>query len=127
MANNVDLDDMILEIISDLRKDRGHALNFLQDLEASLGTKNEHVTLGPIAVQYLGKAQKSADQMIKLIEILKKYAEEEDDFGDFSGMLAENSDETSGGALSKKKDFDFSSDSMKSILDGDEGTEEEEE
>ncbi len=126
MAKNVDLDDMILEIISDLRKDRGHALNFLQDLEASLGTKNEHVTLGPIAVQYLGKAQKSADQMIKLIEILKKYAEEEDDFGDFSGILSENSDESDGGLTSKKKDFDFSSENVKSLLDEEEIEEEEE-
>lgn len=115
MAKNVDIDDMIIEIISDLRKDRGHALNFLKDLEASLATKNEHVTLGPIAVQYLGKAQKSADQMIKLIEILKKYAEEEDDFGDLSNLISENSDESSG--LKNKKDFDFSSDDVKSLLD----------
>lgn len=125
MAKNVDIDDMILEIISDLRKDRGHALNFLKDLEAALGTKNEHVTLGPIAVQYLGKAQKSADQMIKLIEILKKYKEEEDDFADLSVMMSENSDESSS-AFGKKKDFDFASDDVKSILD-DESEEEEEE
>lgn len=116
MAKNVDLDDMILEIISDLRKDRGHALNFLKDLEASLGTKNEHVTLGPIAVQYLGKAQKSADQMIKLIEVLKKYKEEEDEFADLSMMMSENSDESEG-AFGSKKDFDFASDDVKSILD----------
>lgn len=116
MANNIDLDDMILEIISDLKKDRGHALCLLKDLESALGTKNEHVTLGPIAVQYLGKAQKSADQMIKLIEILKKYKEEEDEFSDLSSLMTDNSDESSNN-FSMKKDFNFSSDEVKSILD----------
>lgn len=110
MGNHIDIDDMIVEIISDLKKDRNHALLLLQDLEAALSGKNEHVTLGPIAVQYLGKAQKSADQMIKLIEILKKYREEDDEMGDLSGLISDQSDE--GGSL---KNFDFNQ--SKSILD----------
>lgn len=112
MSNHIDIDDMIVEIISDLKKDRNHALSLLQDLEIALSGKNEHVTLGPIAVQYLGKAQKSADQMIKLIEILKKYREEGDDMGDLSGMISDQSNEES-----SIRNFDFKE--SKSILDED--------
>ncbi len=91
-----DINHLILETIMDLKRDRTQALRLLEQAEESITSKIEHVTIGPIAVQYLGKAQKSADQMIKLIELLKKYQDEENasSFSDLSQLISENSDET---------------------------------
>lgn len=90
------INDLIMETIMDLKRDRTQALRLLEQAEDSISSKNEHVTIGPIAVQYLGKAQKSADQMIKLIELLKKYQDDEaqNTMSDLSSLISENSDET---------------------------------
>lgn len=86
---------MILEAIQDLKTDRKSALEFLEDLKNQMSKPEEHVIMGPIAVQYLGKAQKASDQIIKLIEVLKKSELEQSDEEMFSNLLGDDANEDS--------------------------------
>lgn len=89
----IDVDEMILEAIQDLKTDRKSALEFLEDLKNQMSKPEEHVIMGPIAVQYLGKAQKASDQIIKLIEVLKKSELEQSDEEMFSNLLGDDANE----------------------------------
>lgn len=91
----IDVDEMILEAIQDLKTDRKSALEFLEDLKNQMSKPEEHVIMGPIAVQYLGKAQKASDQIIKLIEVLKKSELEQSDEEMFSNLLGDDANEDS--------------------------------
>jgi hypothetical protein len=96
MSKNIDVDEMILEVIDQIKDGREIASKFLEDLETALAqSKESHMTLGPIATQYMSKVQKSDDQIIKLIDILKrsidKQREEHIDFDNLIGNSANDS------------------------------------
>lgn len=96
MSDNIDVEEMILHVIDQIKDGRDIASKFLEDLESALsGNKESHMTLGPIATQYMSKVQKSDDQIIKLIDILKrsqdKKREETVSFGNIIGASANDS------------------------------------
>jgi hypothetical protein len=70
--NSEKLDKLLEEAIANTHEDRMKAMECLTDIIKNMDTGDKHPIYGPIAVQYLGKMNKSTDQVIKLIDLLIK-------------------------------------------------------
>ena len=74
-------EQLIEKAIENINKDRESAEELLQDVAAHIGQqKDRYSNVGLVAAKYLETLQRSNEQLVKLISIMKKSSEEE--YGD---------------------------------------------
>ncbi|MAH43738.1 hypothetical protein CL614_08540 [archaeon] len=77
------LEDLIEEALKNIRKDRGNANVALVDIMKYLmKTERSHMDLGQQFTKYTEISQKSNDQLIKVLSIMKKGDKDFDGFAD---------------------------------------------
>ena len=85
-------DEMLEQVIQNAQEDRAKAKELLEDLLKGITMPDMHVTHGDIAQKYLGKMNKSTDQILRAFEIMKKAESAVDSSVDFKSILDEESD-----------------------------------
>jgi hypothetical protein len=77
---SIEVVDLINEVISKINEDRETARQFLDSLSSEMAEKEDHAIFGDVANKYMKSLHKTTDQMTKLIELVLKYREEEEEF-----------------------------------------------
>jgi hypothetical protein len=74
-------DELILQAIENINKDREAAQELLEDVAQYIGQQQDrYATTGMVAAKYLETLQRSNEQLVKLIGLMKK--SDEDKYGD---------------------------------------------
>lgn len=82
-------DELIEKAIENIEKDRDSAEELLQDVAQYIGQQQDrYATTGMVAAKYLETLQRSNEQLVKLISLMKKT--EEDKYGDLDSSDKEN-------------------------------------
>lgn len=89
MKKKLSRDELIEVAISNINQDRESANELLQDVAQHIGQqKDRYATVGMVAAKYLETLQRSNEQLVKLISLMKKGAE--DKYGDLNPADKEN-------------------------------------
>lgn len=83
MADKLDIEETIAQVLEQANEDRQTAKEFLTNLKKSFvdgkNAREIHATLGDTATKYMKAMNKSTDQMIKLVEISLRHSEEKEE------------------------------------------------
>lgn len=83
MKSKKSRDQLIQTAIDNINQDREAANELLQDVASYIGQqKDRYSTAGMVAAKYLETLQRSNEQLVKLISLMKKT--EEDKYGDLN-------------------------------------------
>jgi hypothetical protein len=89
MKNKLSREELIQVAIQNINQDREAAQELLQDVSAHIGQqKDRYATVGVVAAKYLETLQRSNEQLVKLISLMKKG--QEDKYGDLNPSDKEN-------------------------------------
>jgi parvulin-like peptidyl-prolyl isomerase len=76
-------DELINQAIENINKDREAAQELLEDVAQYIGQQQDrYATTGMVAAKYLETLQRSNEQLVKLISLMKKT--DEDKYGDLN-------------------------------------------
>jgi len=76
-------DELINQAIENINKDREAAQELLEDVAQYIGQQQDrYATTGMVAAKYLETLQRSNEQLVKLISLMKK--SDEDKYGDLN-------------------------------------------
>ena len=76
-------DELIKQAIENINKDREAAQELLEDVAQYIGQQQDrYATTGMVAAKYLETLQRSNEQLVKLISLMKK--SDEDKYGDLN-------------------------------------------
>ena len=82
-------DNLIQQAIENINKDREAAKELLEDVSQYIGQQQDrYATTGMVAAKYLETLQRSNEQLVKLIGLMKKT--DEDKYGDLNKEDKEN-------------------------------------
>jgi parvulin-like peptidyl-prolyl isomerase len=82
-------DQLIQQAIENINKDREAAQELLEDVAQYIGQQQDrYATTGMVAAKYLETLQRSNEQLVKLIGLMKK--SDEDKYGDLNKQDKEN-------------------------------------
>ena len=82
-------DQLIQQAIENINKDREAAQELLEDVAQYIGQQQDrYATTGMVAAKYLETLQRSNEQLVKLIGLMKKG--DEDKYGDLNKQDKEN-------------------------------------
>jgi predicted TIM-barrel fold metal-dependent hydrolase len=82
-------DELIQQAISNINEDRAAAKELLEDVAQYIGQQQDrYATSGMVAAKYLETLQRSNEQLVKLIGLMKKV--DEDKYGDLNKADKEN-------------------------------------
>jgi hypothetical protein len=82
-------DQLIHQAIENINKDREAAQELLEDVAQYIGQQQDrYATTGMVAAKYLETLQRSNEQLVKLIGLMKKT--DEDKYGDLNKQDKEN-------------------------------------
>ena len=83
MKSKKSREELIQQAIENINEDRDAANELLQDVAAYIGQqKDRYSTAGMVAAKYLETLQRSNEQLVKLISLMKK--SDEDKYGDLN-------------------------------------------
>jgi len=83
MTSKMSKEELIQTAINNINQDREAATELLQDDAAYIGQqKDRYSTTGMVAAKYLETLQRSNEQLVKLISLMKKT--DEDKYGDLN-------------------------------------------
>lgn len=89
MTSKFNKSELIQKAISNIEKDRKNAQELLEDVAEFIGeAKERYTTAGMVAAKYLETLQRSNEQLVKLIGLMKKT--EEDQYGNLNEKDKEN-------------------------------------
>jgi hypothetical protein len=89
MKKKLSRDELIQVAIDNINQDRESAQELLQDVASHIGQqKDRYATVGMVAAKYLETLQRSNEQLVKLIGLMRKT--EEDKYGDLNPADKEN-------------------------------------
>lgn len=81
MKNKMSKDELIEVAIENIQNDRESAKELLEDVAQYIGQqKDRYSNVGMVAAKYLETLQRSNEQLVKLISLMKK--SDEDKYGD---------------------------------------------
>ena len=82
-------DELIQQAIENINKDREAAQELLEDVSQYIGQQQDrYASTGMVAAKYLETLQRSNEQLVKLIGLMKK--SDEDKYGDLNKADKEN-------------------------------------
>ena len=82
-------DELIQQAINNINEDRAAAQELLEDVAQYIGQQQDrYATSGMVAAKYLETLQRSNEQLVKLIGLMKK--SDEDKYGDLNKADKEN-------------------------------------
>ena len=82
-------DELIQQAIENINKDREAAQELLEDVAQYIGQQQDrYATTGMVAAKYLETLQRSNEQLVKIIGLMKKT--DEDKYGDLNKEDKEN-------------------------------------
>ena len=82
-------DELIQQAINNINDDRTAAKELLEDVAQYIGQQQDrYATSGMVAAKYLETLQRSNEQLVKLIGLMKK--SDEDKYGDLNKVDKEN-------------------------------------
>lgn len=83
MKSNFNKNELIQKAINNIEKDRKNAQELLEDVAEFIGeAKERYATTGMVAAKYLETLQRSNEQLVKLISLMKK--NDQDEYGDLN-------------------------------------------
>lgn len=89
MKTNFNKNELIQKAINNIEKDRKNAQELLEDVAEFIGeAKERYATTGMVAAKYLETLQRSNEQLVKLISLMKK--NQEDQYGELNQKDKEN-------------------------------------
>jgi hypothetical protein len=79
----INIDEQIVNVISNIEKDREVTLELLHDVMVYISTdKHKHAEVGHVTAKYIESLQRSNEQLVKMTAIMLK--REDDKFSSFS-------------------------------------------
>ena len=89
MKSRFNKNELIEKAISNIEQDRKNAQELLEDVAEFIGeAKERYASAGMVAAKYLETLQRSNEQLVKLIGLMKKT--DEDKYGDLNKADKEN-------------------------------------
>jgi nitrous oxide reductase len=83
MKSKFSKNELIQQAINNINEDRAAAQELLEDVAQYIGQQQDrYATSGMVAAKYLETLQRSNEQLVKLIGLMKKT--EEDEYGDLN-------------------------------------------
>lgn len=89
MKSKFNKNELIHKAINNIEQDRKNAQELLEDVAEFIGeAKERYASTGVVAAKYLETLQRSNEQLVKLISLMKK--NEQDEYGDLDEKDKEN-------------------------------------